>query len=87
MPGLEVVAPGVTQNRPGTPNGGTYNATLSPGSRGNIVFNASTCWWGDGLSAPPGYKRPFVYTTPQGPTPARAAHHGQSAGANAQRIA
>lgn len=31
------------------------------------MFNASTCWWADGLSEPPGYVRPSVYTSPQGP--------------------
>ncbi len=67
LPGLEVVATGPTQSAPGTLNGGTYTATVYPGPRGNFVFNASTCWWADGLSAPPGYVRPSVYTTPQGP--------------------
>lgn len=39
-----------------------------PGPAGNLVFNASTCWWGDGLSAPPGYVRPAAHgTSPQGP--------------------
>ena len=69
IPGLEVVATGPTQSAPGKPNGGIYTATVYPGPKGNIVFNASTCWWGDGLAAPPGYLRPSVYTTPQGPDP------------------
>ena len=46
---------------------GTYTATIYPGARGNFVFNAATCWWADGLSEPPGYVRPSVYTTPRGP--------------------
>ena len=65
--GLQVVATGATQSAPGKPNGGTYTATVYPGPRGNFVFNAATCWWADGLSAPPGYIRPKVYTEPQGP--------------------
>lgn len=65
--GLEVLATGPTQAAPGKPNGGTYTATIHPGPRRNFVFNASTCWWADGLSAPPGYVRPSVYTTPRGP--------------------
>jgi hypothetical protein len=69
IPGLEIVATGPTQSAPGKPNGGTYTATLYPGPRGNIVFNAATCWWADGLAAPPGYVRPSVYTSPQGPDP------------------
>ncbi|MFO0897704.1 MAG: DUF6605 domain-containing protein [Pirellulales bacterium] len=63
----EVVASAPTQSAPGEPNGGVFTATVYPGPRGNTVFNASSCWWGDGLSAPPGYVRPSVYTTPQGP--------------------
>lgn len=69
IPGLEIVATGPTQDAPGKPNGGTFTATVYPGPKGNVVFNASTIWWGDGLSAPPGYMRPSVYTTPQGPDP------------------
>jgi hypothetical protein len=67
IPGLEIVAEGATQSAPGKPNGGHYTATLYPGPKRNFVFNASTIWWGDGLSAPPGYVRPAVYTKPQGP--------------------
>ncbi len=66
-PGLEVVATGPTQSAPGALNGGVYTATVYPGPHGNFVFNASTCWWADGLSEPPGYVRPSVYTSPQGP--------------------
>jgi hypothetical protein len=67
IPGLEVVSTGPTQDAPGKPNGGIYTATVYPGPRGNFVFNASSCWWADGLSEPPGYMRPSVYTTPRGP--------------------
>jgi len=67
IPGLEVVASGATQDAPGKPNGGEFTATLYPGPKGNVVFNAATIWWGDGLSEPPGYMRPSVYTTPRGP--------------------
>ncbi len=64
IPGLEVVASGTTTNGS---KSGNYVATIYPGPRGNFVFNASTIWWSDGLSAPPGYIRPAVYTKPQGP--------------------
>lgn len=67
IPGLEIVATGPTQTAPGKLNGGLFTATVYPGPTGNIVFNASTCWWADGLSSPPGYVRPSVYTSPQGP--------------------
>jgi hypothetical protein len=65
--GLEIVASGKTQTSPGVLNGGEYTSTLYQGPKGNIVFNAATIWWGDGLSEPPGYVRPSVYTSPQGP--------------------
>jgi hypothetical protein len=67
--GLAVVATGPTQDAPGKPNGGTYTATIYQGPHGNFVFNASTCWWADGIAEPPGYVRPSVYTSPQGPDP------------------
>lgn len=66
IPGLEIVATGPTQSKPGELNGGVYTATIYPGPKRNFVFNASTCWWADGLSAPPGYQSPSVYTSPQG---------------------
>jgi hypothetical protein len=69
IPGLQVVATAPTQSAPGKPNGGVFTATIYPGPKGNFVFNAATCWWADGLSAPPGYVRPSVYTSPRGPDP------------------
>jgi hypothetical protein len=69
IPGLEILATGPTQEAPGKLNGGVYTATIYPGPRGNFVFNASTCWWADGLAEPPGYLRPKVYTEPKGPDP------------------
>jgi hypothetical protein len=67
IPGLEVVASAPTQDAPGKLNGGTFTATVYPGPKGNFVFNAATCWWSDAMSAPPGYVRPSVYTSPRGP--------------------
>jgi hypothetical protein len=67
IPGLEIVATAPTQSAPGKLNGGNFTATVYPGPKGNFVFNAATCWWADSLSAPPGYVRPSVYTSPQGP--------------------
>ena len=69
IPGLQILATGPTQDAPGKLNGGTYTATIYPGPKGNFVFNASTCWWADGLAEPPGYVRPSVYTSPRGPDP------------------
>ncbi|PYI86908.1 MAG: hypothetical protein DME26_08025 [Verrucomicrobia bacterium] len=67
IPGLEIVATGPTQSKPGELNGGIYTATIYPGPKGNFVFNAATCWWADGMSEPPGYVRPSAYTAPHGP--------------------
>jgi hypothetical protein len=67
IPGLEIVATDTTQSAPGKPNGGVYTATVYPGPKDNFVFNASTCWWADGLSEPPGYVRPKAYIEPKGP--------------------
>ncbi len=67
IPGLEIVATDATQSAPGKTNGGVYTATVYPGPHDNFVFNAATCWWADGLSAPPGYVRPKAYTSPKGP--------------------
>jgi hypothetical protein len=66
LAGLEIVATGPTQSAPGQLNEGIYTATVYPGPKNNFVFNASTCWWADGLSAPPGYQSPSVYTQPLG---------------------
>jgi len=65
--GLEVLATGPTQDAPGKLNGGIYAATIYEGAKHNFVFNASTCWWADGMAEPPGYVRPSVYTSPLGP--------------------
>lgn len=66
LPGLEVVSTGPTST--GTKGKkGEYAATIYPGPKRNFVFNAATIWWGDALSAPPGYLRPKVYTEPPGP--------------------
>lgn len=65
IPGLEVVARGPVKNGK---EQGTYTATVYPGPKGNFVFNAATIWWGDGLSAPPGYLQPSAYgASPKGP--------------------
>jgi hypothetical protein len=65
--GLEIVSTGPTRSSEAANPNGQYTATIYPGPKGNVVFNASTCWWGDGLSEPPGYMRPKAYTTPKGP--------------------
>ena len=66
IPGLEVLATGMTTDGHGHEHG-VYTATIYAGPKQNFVFNASSCWWADGLSEPPGYVRPAVYTSPKGP--------------------
>lgn len=68
IPGLEVVAEGIALS------GGTrpahWTATVYPGPKGNVVFNASTIWWAQGLSSPPGHMLPWSHwTRPHGPDP------------------
>lgn len=64
--GLEVVASGPTLN--GRERSATFTATVYPGPKGNQVFNASTIFWSEGLSAPPGHIPPHShYGRPQGP--------------------
>jgi hypothetical protein len=66
LPGMKVVAEG-------TPfiNGkamGRYTSTIYDGPKGNVVFNAATIWWANGLSGPPGHKNPSRHgVTQQGP--------------------
>jgi len=67
IPGLEIIARGPVFSN-GKHQKVEYTATVHPGPKGNIVFNAATIWWSDGLSAPPGYKTPSAHgATPKGP--------------------
>ncbi|AMV36536.1 N,N-dimethylformamidase beta subunit family domain-containing protein [Planctomyces sp. SH-PL62] len=66
IPGLEIVASGPTKSPRGE---GVYTATIYPGPKNNFVFNASTIWWATGLSSPPGFIMPDVYTRPKGVDP------------------
>lgn len=76
IPGLEIVASGITDGRRFPAEEGKdklspsiYTATVYPGPKGNFVFNAATCWWADGLSQPPGYVRSEWYGRRYGPDP------------------
>lgn len=66
IPGLEVVAEGIALS------GGTkpvpWTATIYPGPQGGFVFNASTIFWAQGLSSPPGHMLPWSHNArPHGP--------------------
>jgi hypothetical protein len=66
IPGLEVVAEGPTWT--GGDVESHYTATIYPGPKGNFVFNASTIFWAQGLSAPPGHMPPISHHgRPHGP--------------------
>ena len=66
LPGMNIVAEGDA-----TINGktvGRYSSTLYDGPQDNIVFNAATIWWANGLSSPPGHANPSRHgVTQQGP--------------------
>ena len=66
IPGLEVVAAGKTYTADDRES--HYTATIYPGPKGNFVFNASTIFWAQGISAPPGHMPPISHHgRPHGP--------------------
>ncbi len=66
LPGLEIVAEGTALQGGVTPQ--HWTATIYPGPKGNFVFNASTIFWAQGLSSPPGHTLPWTHwTRPHGP--------------------
>ncbi|MFO0954336.1 MAG: DUF6605 domain-containing protein [Isosphaeraceae bacterium] len=66
IPGLEVVAGGKAWVGGVRPQ--DWTATVYPGPKGNVVFNASTIFWAQGLSSPPGHTLPWSHwSRPHGP--------------------
>jgi hypothetical protein len=66
LPNLEVVASGTAWVGGDQPQ--QWAATIYSGPRGNFVFNASTIFWSQGLSSPPGHMLPWShFTRPHGP--------------------
>ncbi|MEO5999432.1 MAG: N,N-dimethylformamidase beta subunit family domain-containing protein [Chitinophagaceae bacterium] len=66
--GLEVVAQGTAWQ--GGDNPAKWQSVIYPGPKGNFVFNASTIFWCQGLSMPPGHSLPWShYNRPHGPDP------------------
>lgn len=57
-PSLTVVAAGPVSDSRGNRLPDTHGAVVYDGPKGNIVFNAGTCWWNMVLSAPPGFVTP-----------------------------
>ena len=63
LPGMNVVAAGDALI-----NGrkvGHYTATLYDGPKDNVVFNAATIWWANGISSPPGHANPIRHGVKQ----------------------
>jgi hypothetical protein len=68
LPGLEIVAQGTAWQ--GGVNPSPWVATIYPGPKGNYVFNASTIFWAQDLSMPPGHTLPWSHwSRPHGPDP------------------
>ena len=66
LPGLEVVAAGTAWVGGRQPQ--HWTATVYRGPRGSVVFNASTIFWSQGLSSPPGHMLPWSHwSRPHGP--------------------
>ena len=63
LPGMQIVAEGETLMSGRNP--GHYTATIYDGPKGNVVFNAATIWWANGLSSPPGHKTPVRHGVAQ----------------------
>jgi hypothetical protein len=55
--GLVVLSQGPVYSNGGARTG-TYATTLYTARRGNLVFNAGTCWWNLVLASPPGFQDP-----------------------------
>ncbi len=66
IPGLEVVGEGIAFQGGTRPQ--NWTATMYPGPKNNFVFNASTIFWCQGLSSPPGHMLPWSHwSRPHGP--------------------
>ncbi len=66
IPGLEIVAQGTAWQAGQNPQ--HWTATIYPGPKGNFVFNASTIFWAQGMSSPPGHTLPWSHwSRPHGP--------------------
>ena len=65
LPGLKIVAGGTAFQ--GGRNPQQWQAVIFDGPKGNFIFNASTIWWAQGLSKPPGHMPVWShYSRPHG---------------------
>lgn len=66
LPGLEVLAEGIAWQ--GGDNPSKWQSVIYDGPANNFIFNASTIFWAQGLSHPPGHTLPWShYSRPHGP--------------------
>ena len=69
LPGMEIVARSEVTTGNGKPLS-PHVATVYDGPRDNVVFDAGSIWWAQGLSSPPGHVLPaHKAAPPQGPDP------------------
>jgi hypothetical protein len=54
-PSLEVLSSGTVYGWNGENRNRNYSTTIYTAPKGNLVFNAGTCWWNMVLSTPPGF--------------------------------
>jgi hypothetical protein len=72
LPSLEIVAGGTAFQ--GGSNPQQWQAVIFDGPKNNFIFNASTIWWAQGLSKPPGHMPVWShYSRPHGRTNACSA--------------
>jgi hypothetical protein len=68
-PSMEVLSSGTVYGWNGEARRNTYATTLYTAEKGNLCFNAATCWWNMVLSTPPGFmvppRRYFVEDDPR----------------------
>ena len=55
---MEVLSSGQVYGWNGEARGRSYATTLYTAPKGNLVFNAGTCWWNMVLATPPGHMSP-----------------------------
>ncbi len=55
---LEIISSGPVHAWDGKRRNRTYATTIYTWKKGNLVFNAGTCWWSMVLSSPPGFMSP-----------------------------
>jgi hypothetical protein len=66
LAGLEIVGEGTAWVSGVRPQ--HWTATVYPGPKGNLVFNASSIFWSQGMSSPPGHMLPWSHwSRPHGP--------------------